>query len=60
MELMLDRRYSPETISNFTDQVLSSAKAFEEGPLPEELAFVYLVGFALRVSEEEGSSQDVW
>jgi hypothetical protein len=34
MELVLNRRCSHETISNFSDQVISSAEAFEEQVFP--------------------------
>ncbi|VCU54923.1 hypothetical protein TTHNP4_00332 (plasmid) [Thermus thermophilus] len=52
MSLLLGHRYTHETISAITDQVLEAAEAFQKRPLPEEMAFVYLDGFFLKVLRE--------
>ncbi|KIX84396.1 IS256 family transposase [Thermus filiformis] len=50
--LLLGHRYSHETLSALTDQVLEAAESFRRRPLPPELAFVYLDGFSLKVFQE--------
>lgn len=50
--LLLGHRYTHETISAITDQVLEAAEAFRMRALPEEMAFVYLDGFFLKVLRE--------
>ncbi|RTI13665.1 IS256 family transposase, partial [Thermus scotoductus] len=45
-------RYSHETLSALTDQVLEAAGAFRTRLLPEEMAFVYLDGLSLKVFRE--------
>ena len=50
--LLLGHRYSHETPSSLTDQVLGAAEAFRRRPLPEEMAFVYLDGLFLKVFRE--------
>ena len=52
MSLLLGHRYTHETISTLTDQVLEGAEAFRHRPLPEEMAFVYLDGLFLKVFRE--------
>lgn len=52
MSLLLGHRYTHETISAITDQVLKGVKEFAERPLPEEMALVYLDGFFLKVLRE--------
>lgn len=52
MSLLLGHRYTHETISAITDQVLEGAEAFCRRPLPEEMALVYLDGFFLKVLRE--------
>jgi transposase-like protein len=47
-------RYTHQTISTLTDQVLQAAEQFRQRPLPEELALVYLDGLFLKVLGEEG------
>jgi putative transposase len=42
MSLLLGHRYSHETISAMTEEVLQAVEAFRRRPLPEEMAFVYL------------------
>jgi len=49
MSLLLGHRYTHETISALTDQVLEGAEAFRQRPLPEEMALVYLDGLFLKV-----------
>jgi putative transposase len=50
--LLLGHRYSHETPSALTDQVLRAAEAFRRRPLPQEMAFVYLDGLFLKVFRE--------
>ncbi|RTG94608.1 IS256 family transposase, partial [Thermus scotoductus] len=45
-------RYTHETISTLTDQVLEGAEAFRHSPQPEEMPFVYLDGLFLKVFRE--------
>ncbi len=52
MSLLLGHRYSHETLSTLTDEVLEAAEAFRRRPLPEEMAFVYLDGLVLKVLRE--------
>jgi transposase-like protein len=52
MGLLLGHRYTHETISAITDQVLKGVKEFAERPLPEDMAWVYLDGFFLKVLRE--------
>ncbi|BDG29771.1 hypothetical protein TthSNM76_19810 (plasmid) [Thermus thermophilus] len=52
LSLLLGHRYSHETLSALTDQVLEAAGAFRTRPLPEEMAFVYLDGLSLKVFRE--------
>ncbi len=52
ISLLLGHRYTHETISAITDGVLERVQAFRQRPLPEELAFVYLDGFFLKVHRE--------
>jgi len=52
MSLLLGHRYSHETLSTLTDEVLEAAEAFRRRPLPEEMAFVYLDGLAIKVLRE--------
>ena len=52
LSLLLGHRYTHETISAITDQVLEAAEAFRMRPLPEEMALVYLDGFFLKVLRE--------
>jgi len=52
MSLLLGHRYSHETVSALTDQVLEKVSAFRQRPLPEEMALVYLDGFFLKVHRE--------
>jgi putative transposase len=40
MGLLLGHRYSHETISAMTEEVLQAVEAFRRRPLPEEMAFV--------------------
>ncbi len=49
LSLLLGHRYSHETLSALTDQVLEAAGAFRTRLLPEEMAFVYLDGLSLKV-----------
>ena len=52
LSLLLGHRYSHETLSALTDQVLEAAGAFRTRLLPEEMAFVYLDGLAIKVLRE--------
>lgn len=52
LSLLLGHRYTHETVSAITDQVLERVEAFRRRPLPEEMAFVYLDGFSLKVLRE--------
>ncbi len=52
MGLLLGHRYFHETISAIRDPVLRGAEALAQRPLPEEMAFVYLDGFFLKVLRE--------
>lgn len=52
MSLLLGHRYTHETLSAITDEVLKGAEAFRQRPLPEEMAFVYLDGLFLKVFRE--------
>ncbi|RTI07585.1 IS256 family transposase, partial [Thermus scotoductus] len=52
LSLLLGHRYSHETLSALTDQVLEAAGAFRTRLLPEEMAFVYLDGLSLKVFRE--------
>ena len=52
LSLLLGHRYSHETLSALTDEVLEAAGAFRTRPLPEEMAFVYLDGLSLKVFRE--------
>jgi transposase-like protein len=45
--LFLGHRYSHETLSALTDQVLEAAEAFRQRTLPPQMAFVYLDGLCL-------------
>ncbi|AEG34367.1 transposase mutator type (plasmid) [Thermus thermophilus SG0.5JP17-16] len=49
LSLLLGHRYTHETVSAITDGVLEKVEAFRQRPLPEEMAFVYLDGFFLKV-----------
>ncbi len=49
MRLLLGHRYSHETLSALTDEVLGAVEAFRRRLLPEEMAFVYLDGLSLKV-----------
>jgi transposase-like protein len=60
MSLLLGHRYSHETISAMTEEVLQAVEAFRRRPLPEEMAFVYLDGLYLRLLREgEGVVREV-
>lgn len=50
--LLLGHRYTHEITSAITDQMLAQVEKFRRGPLPEEMAFVYLDGFFLKVLRE--------
>ncbi|RIH89182.1 Transposase, Mutator family [Meiothermus luteus] len=52
MSLLLGHRYTHETKGAITDEVLEKAEAYCGRPLPEEMAFVYLDGFSLKVLRE--------
>ncbi|RTI38072.1 IS256 family transposase, partial [Thermus scotoductus] len=52
MSLLLGHRYTHETISALTDQVLKEVEAFRHRPIPEDMAWVYLDGFFLKVLRE--------
>ncbi len=52
LSLLLGHRYSHETLSALTDEVLEAAGAFRGRLLPEEMAFVYLDGLSLKVFRE--------
>jgi putative transposase len=52
MSLLLGHRYSHETLSALTDEILGAAEAFRKRPLPAEMAFVYLDGLSLKVFRE--------
>jgi len=54
LQLLFGMRYTHQTISTLTDQVLQAAAQFRQRPLPEELALVYLDGLFLQVPGEEG------
>ena len=54
LQLLFGMRYTHQTISTLTDQVLQAAAQFRQRPLPEELALVYLDGLFLKVPGEEG------
>ena len=54
LQLLFGMRYTHQTISTLTDQVLQAAEQFRQRPLPEELALVYLDGLFLKVLGEEG------
>jgi len=61
LAFLLGHRYSHETISALTGQVLNAAVAsrsehrlaFRKRPLPREMAFVYLDGLVLKLFQEE-------
>jgi putative transposase len=60
MSLLLGHRYSHETISAMTEEVLQAVEAFRGRPLPEEMAFVYLDGLYLKLLREgEGVVREV-
>jgi putative transposase len=60
MCLLLGHRYSHETISAMTEEVLQAVEAFRRRPLPEEMAFVYLDGLYLKLLREgEGVVREV-
>jgi putative transposase len=60
MGLLLGHRYSHETISAMTEEVLQGVEAFRRRPLPEEMAFVYLDGLYLKLLREgEGVVREV-
>jgi putative transposase len=60
MSLLLGHRYSHETISAMTEEVLQAVEAFRRRPLPEEMAFVYLDGLYLKLLREgEGVVREV-
>jgi putative transposase len=60
MGLLLGHRYSHETISAMTEEVLQAVEAFRRRPLPEEMAFVYLDGLYLKLLREgEGVVREV-
>jgi putative transposase len=60
MSLLLGHRYSHETISALTEEVLQAVEAFRRRPLPEEMAFVYLDGLYLKLLREgEGVVREV-
>jgi transposase-like protein len=50
--LLLGHRYSHETLSALTDQVLEAAEAFRKRALPSEMAFAYLDGLSFKLMEE--------
>ncbi len=52
LSLLLGHRYTHETVSAITDGVLERVEGFRRRPLPEEMAFVYLDGFSLKVLRE--------
>jgi transposase-like protein len=52
MNRLLGHRYSHETISAMTEEVLQAVEAFRRWPLPEEMAFVYLDGLYLKLLRE--------
>jgi putative transposase len=52
MNRLLGHRYSHETISAMTEEVLQAVEAFRRRPLPEEMAFVYLDGLHLKLLRE--------
>jgi putative transposase len=52
MNRLLGHRYSHETISAMTEEVLQAVEAFRRRPLPEEMAFVYLDGLYLKLLRE--------
>jgi hypothetical protein len=54
MSLLLGHRYSHETISAMTEEVLQAVEAFRRRPLPEEMAFVYLDGLYLKLLRGRG------
>lgn len=53
LSLLLGHRYTHETLSSLTDQVLRAAEQYRQRPLPEELAVVYLDGLFLRVMRDD-------
>jgi putative transposase len=60
MNRLLGHRYSHETISAMTEEVLQAVEAFRRRPLPEEMAFVYLDGLYLKLLREgEGVVREV-
>ena len=60
MRLLLGHRYSHETISAMTEEVLQAVEAFRRRPLPEEMAFVHLDGLYLKLLREgEGVVREV-
>jgi putative transposase len=60
MSFLLGHRYSHETISAMTEEVLQAVEAFRRRPLPEEMAFVYLDGLYLKLLREgEGVVREV-
>ena len=60
MNRLLGHRYSHETISAMTEEVLRAGEAFRRWPLPEEMAFVYLDGLYLKLLREgEGVVREV-
>jgi putative transposase len=59
MCLLLGHRYSHETISAMTEEVLQAVEAFRRQPLPEEMAFVYLDGLMKLLREGEGVVREV-
>jgi Transposase and inactivated derivatives len=60
MNRLLGHRYSHETISAMTEEVLQAVEAFLRRPLPEEMAFVYLDGLYLKLLREgEGVVREV-
>jgi putative transposase len=60
MSFLLGHRYSHETISAMTEEVLQAVEAFRRRPLPEEMAFVYPDGLYLKLRREgEGVVREV-
>ena len=60
MSFLLGHRYSHETISAMTEEVLQAVEAFRRRPLPEEMAFVHLDGLYLKLLREgEGVVREV-
>ena len=59
MSFLLGHRYSHETISAMTEEVLQAVEAFRRRPLPEEMAFVHLDGLYLNPHSAPPSLQEV-